>query len=103
MKIRNASHGLRTTIEITLPGADDPVELWTITVENLSDTARSIKVVPYLEWVLNRPEADRGHTQYNRLFAEMEYVGGPPRRPGLGQAREGHGHPRVGPSRRRGS
>ena len=38
--------------------------------------ARSIKVVPYLEWVLNRPEADRGHTQYNRLFAEMEYVGG---------------------------
>ena len=32
--------------------------------------------MPYLEWVLNRPEADRGHTQYNRLFAEMEYVGG---------------------------
>ena len=31
-------------------------------------------MVPYLEWVLNRPEADRGHTQYNRLFAEMEYV-----------------------------
>ena len=34
------------------------------------------RVVPYLEWVLNRPDADRGHTQYNRLFAEMEYVGG---------------------------
>ena len=30
--------------------------------------------MPYLEWVLNRPDADRGHTQYNRLFAEMEYV-----------------------------
>ena len=33
-------------------------------------------MVPYLEWVLNRPDADRGHTQYNRLFAEMEYVRG---------------------------
>ena len=30
--------------------------------------------MPYLEWVLNRPDADRGHTQYNRLFAETEYV-----------------------------
>ena len=52
------------------------MELWTITVENLSDDRATIKVVPYLEWVLNRPDADRGHTQYNRLFAEMEYVGG---------------------------
>ena len=31
-------------------------------------------MVPYLEWVLNLPQADRGHTQYNRLFAEVEYV-----------------------------
>ena len=76
LKVGNTGHGLRTTIEITLPDAGDPVELWTITVENLSDAARSVKVVPYLEWVLNRPEADRGHTQYNRLFAEMEYVAG---------------------------
>src|SRR4029078_7994973 len=66
--------GLRAPIEITLPSANDPVELWTITVENLSDTRRHVKVVPYLEWVLNRPDADRGHTQYNRLFAELEYV-----------------------------
>ena len=32
--------------------------------------------MPYLEWVLNHPEADRGHTQYNRLFAEIEYASG---------------------------
>ena len=50
------------------------MEFWTITVENQGNTSRSLKVVPYLEWVLNRPEADRGHTQYNRLFAEMEYA-----------------------------
>ena len=72
----DAPTGCATTIEITLPGAGDPAELWTVTVENLSDAPRPVKVVPYLEWVLNRPDADRGHTQYNRLFAEMEYVRG---------------------------
>ena len=72
--ITNVASGLRTTVDISLPGEDDAAELWTITVENQGSTARSLKVVPYLEWVLNRPEADRGHTQYNRLFAEMEYA-----------------------------
>ena len=72
--ITNITSGLRTTVNISLPGENDAAELWTITVENQANTTRSIKVVPYLEWVLNRPEADRGHTQYNRLFAEMEYA-----------------------------
>ena len=58
------------------PGPTIPVELWTITLENLTDADREVKVVPYLEWVLNRPDADRRHTQYNRLFAEMEYLSG---------------------------
>ncbi len=57
---------------------------------------RRVKVVPYLEWVLNRPDADRGHTQYNRLFAEVEYVARAARRPRLGQAREGDGPARLG-------
>ena len=66
--------GIRATIEITLPGANDPVELWSIAIENLSGVSRQLRLVPYLEWLLNRPDADRGHTQYQRLFAEMEYV-----------------------------
>jgi len=74
LKVSNTSNGLKTTVEITLPGRDDPAELWTITVENLTDADRVVKLAPYLEWVLNRPDADRGHTQYNRLFPEMEYV-----------------------------
>ena len=45
-------------------------------MENRSGSARRIKVVPYLEWVLHSPEADRNHTQYNRLFAEIEYASG---------------------------
>jgi len=44
-----------------------------ITVTNPSSRARDIKVVPYLEWVLNSPQADRNHTQYNRLFHEVNY------------------------------
>jgi cyclic beta-1,2-glucan synthetase len=71
--IENENHGLRARVSITLPGGDDPVELWTIHLENLGPQPRHVHVVPYLEWVLNRPDADRGHTQYNRLFAEMHY------------------------------
>lgn len=67
---------IRTTIAIAPAGHNDTAELWSITLENLSDRPRELKVVPYLEWVLNQPEADRGHTQYNRLFAEMEYTHG---------------------------
>ena len=61
-------------LEVRLPAEGDPVELWTLTVDNPADDPRRIRVAPYLEWVLNRAEADRNHTQYNRLFAEMEYV-----------------------------
>jgi len=32
-------------------------------------------VVPYLEWVLNGWIHDRFHTQYARLYPEMEFVG----------------------------
>jgi cyclic beta-1,2-glucan synthetase len=74
LRVRNITSNLQTTVEISLPTANAPLELWTVTVENLADTARSIKVVPYLEWVLDHPETDRGHTQYGRLFTQTEYV-----------------------------
>ena len=74
MTVVSTNRGIRATIEITLPGANDPVELWSIAIENLSGASRRLRLVPYLEWLLNRPDADRGHTQYQRLFAEMEYV-----------------------------
>jgi len=74
LRVCTTSYGVRTTVDISLPAEDDPVELWTITLENCSDTARELKLVPYLEWVLNNPGVDRGHTQYNRLFAETEYT-----------------------------
>ncbi len=63
-------------VEVTLPDPTGTAELWTIELANRSATAQQVALVPYLEWVLNRPDEDRGHTQYNRLFAEMEYVPG---------------------------
>jgi len=68
--------GLRAEVKITLPDPDDSAELWTIHLANRSGELHQVALVSYLEWVLNRPDADRGHTQYNRLFAEMEYVPG---------------------------
>ncbi len=76
LRIVSDRQGLRVTVEIRAAGSSDPAEVWDVTVENLLDQPRAVKVVPYLEWVLNKPEADRGHTQYNRLFAEMEYAQG---------------------------
>jgi cyclic beta-1,2-glucan synthetase len=76
LRISSEAQGLRSAVEIRPAGPSDPAEVWEVTVENLSDSPRTIKLVPYLEWVLNKSEADRGHTQYNRLFAEMEYAQG---------------------------
>jgi cyclic beta-1,2-glucan synthetase len=75
LAIFHLSGDLGAEVKIALAG-DDPAEVWTVTVANLGDAPRTVKLVPYLEWVLNRPDADRGHTQYNRLFAEVEYVAG---------------------------
>ncbi|MFC1576295.1 GH36-type glycosyl hydrolase domain-containing protein [Candidatus Omnitrophota bacterium] len=74
LKATNTSNDIKTTINISLPHEYTPVEIWTITVENLSHNVRNLKVVPYLEWVLNGGLHDRFHTQYARLFPEMEYA-----------------------------
>ncbi len=71
--INNENNGIKTKIEVSLPDFDTAVEVWTVTLENTPAKERNIKVVPYLEWVLDKPADDRGHTQYSRLFPEMEY------------------------------
>jgi len=73
LRLTNITNDIRATITITLPETNKAVELWEIELQNLTDVGRELHVVPYLEWVLNDPAADRGHTQYNRLFPEMSY------------------------------
>jgi len=67
LKVVNEANGIKTTVEVRLPDPNSSVELWTVTVKNLTDTARQLKVVPYLEWVLGKNLDDRFHTQYARL------------------------------------
>lgn len=75
LKIENTANGVRTAVDIVLPDYEKAVEVWTVTVENLTDRPRRLKLVPYLEWVLNGGLHDRFHTQYGRLFCQMEYAG----------------------------
>ena len=63
-------------VRVTLPDPAATAELWSIQLTNQTGRPQTVALVPYLEWVLNQPDADRGHTQYNRLFAEMEYAPG---------------------------
>jgi cyclic beta-1,2-glucan synthetase len=74
VKIINENNGIRTTVEIRLPDEDATAELWKVTVENTTDKERRLKLVPYLEWVINGGLHDRFHTQYARLYPEMEYL-----------------------------
>jgi cyclic beta-1,2-glucan synthetase len=74
LKIINSFNGVKTKINIVLPDQDSRAEIWKIEIENLEDKKRNLKVIPYLEWVLNGGLHDRFHTQYARLFPEMEYI-----------------------------
>jgi cyclic beta-1,2-glucan synthetase len=74
LRVTNTAHGLKAELTISLADDDTPAEIWTLTLENPGNDPRQIKAVPYLEWVLDRPESDKGHTQYLRLFPEMEYA-----------------------------
>lgn len=74
LRVTNTAHGLKADLMIALADDDTPAEIWTLTIENPGNDARTVKAVPYLEWVLDRPESDKGHTQYLRLFPEMEYA-----------------------------
>lgn len=74
IRVINENNGIRTTVDIRLPDEDATAEIWKINVENMTDKARRLKIVPYLEWVINGGLHDRFHTQYARLYPEMEYL-----------------------------
>jgi len=73
IRVVNCANQVRVTLTIRLPEPGDAVETWEAELEDLSGRARKLMLVPYLEWMLNHPDADRNHTQYNRLYPEMSY------------------------------
>jgi cyclic beta-1,2-glucan synthetase len=64
---------LNASVTISLPDENKAIERWDIRIENSSDRVRTLKLAPYLEWMLNDPAVDRNHTQYNRLYPEVSY------------------------------
>ncbi|MDP8263102.1 MAG: hypothetical protein P9M13_07355 [Candidatus Ancaeobacter aquaticus] len=74
LHVKNDNNGIKTKIDITLPDQFATTEIWNVTIKNTTDQEKELKLVPYLEWVLNGGLHDRFHTQYTRLLIEMEYV-----------------------------
>jgi cyclic beta-1,2-glucan synthetase len=74
LRFRYRQHGVEADIVVTLPDEKLPLEAWSVTVRNFDRKPRTLFLVPYVEWSLNSAAADRGHTQYNRLFPEVSYL-----------------------------
>jgi len=74
LRFRYRQHGIDADFVVTLPDESLPLEEWRVTVRNFDNKARTLFLVPYVEWSLNSAEADRGHTQYNRLFPDVSYI-----------------------------
>lgn len=73
LRFRHRQHDIESDICVSLPEEELALEAWTVTVRNTGRKARSVCLVPYVEWSLNSMDADRGHTQYNRLFPDISY------------------------------
>ncbi|MDL2353915.1 MAG: glycosyl transferase [Pseudomonadota bacterium] len=66
--------GIEARLDIVV-GADDDVELRSVSVRNLSDRARRIDITSYLEVVLNGRAAEASHPAFSKLFVQTEAVG----------------------------
>ena len=61
---------IRTTLTV-LAAPDDTLEIWSLTLENLSSKKRDLSLFTYLEWALGvAPDA---HREFHKLFIETKY------------------------------
>jgi len=49
----SSRHGVAGSLRIFVPPGEDPVELWTLTVENRTKKRRRISLFPYVEWFIS--------------------------------------------------
>ena len=66
--------GIEARLDVVV-GADEDVELRTVSLRNVSGRARRIDVTSYLEVVLNVRAAEASHPAFSKLFVQMEAVG----------------------------
>ncbi len=72
-RIMNRIDGIKSESRVFVP-LDADMEVWEIRLTNESQHEhRSISMVSYLEWVLNKMQVDQEHNSYNKLFVNTEY------------------------------
>ncbi|MGJ7490393.1 GH36-type glycosyl hydrolase domain-containing protein [Variovorax sp. ZT4R33] len=64
--------GLQSRITVLISPEDD-TELRTVTLHNVSDTARTLELLSYFEPVLSHPKADEAHPAFTNLFVETRW------------------------------
>ncbi len=73
--IRGACEGLRATQRIFVP-QDYPVEVWTLTVENLTDRPRRLSVFGYAMFQLTGSDAEGGYVGKDNYALVIPEIGG---------------------------
>jgi cellobiose phosphorylase len=68
--IRSVNNGIETEIVMFVPN-DAPVELWNVTVRNVSKRARTLSLFTYFEW--NLGAAPDWHREFHKCFLHTEY------------------------------
>ncbi|MEK7330209.1 MAG: glycosyl transferase family 36, partial [Candidatus Eisenbacteria bacterium] len=69
--ITSVNTGIESRYTVFVPPAD-PVEIWRVSLRNLSRTTRHLDLYTYLEWNLG-PAPDT-HREFHKLFIEQEYA-----------------------------
>jgi cellobiose phosphorylase len=68
--IESLNHGIETELLLFVP-AEEPLEIWRLTVTNRSRKARSLGIFTYLEWCLG--QSPDWHREFHKSFIETEY------------------------------
>lgn len=71
-KISSINKKIQTDITYFVP-LDEDVEIWDITIKNLSDKKRNISVISYVEWVLGSFSKDLTDRNFDSLFNDVYF------------------------------
>jgi len=71
-KISSINKKIQTDITYFVP-LDENLEIWDLTIKNLSDKKRKISVTSYVEWVLGSFSKDLNDRNFDSLFNDVYY------------------------------
>ncbi|HSX57774.1 MAG TPA: hypothetical protein VLE47_00690 [Candidatus Saccharimonadales bacterium] len=71
-KISSINNKIQTDVTYFVP-LDENLEIWDITLKNLSDKKRNISVISYVEWVLGSFSKDLADRNFDSFFNDVYY------------------------------